>query len=713
MGYSPPIPDSSRLIDYGHSWVAPSTYPYSGTNIGMGVLPSDGEQWPNALKDALGIGSSGGTYTKTYIVPARAAGAATVFQLLDNMPSSGTIEGVWYIPAATQAGAATNTRGVGLYVGNWFAGTSPFSEYIFYGGSTLTSNQPFSIFNINSAQSTNGNTSGTVSAITGSPYFESLRYNNNGASPIPQELYWKSTLIGTGGSFADPGGVVVIRYGTRYRNFGVAASNLLKYSVFTGRFGSWWTPFSYAPISRPGAPEVNVTSAGAALNATSVPCSPLEFAVVSGSVVYFAGGVTATLTAAGLFGATSLTVSALPAAIPGNSQGHCPQTSIGFNGSYDSLSPSGINVWTHGVNDADDTNQDVNAWTETSRSVIARNMCSAWYNPYLGNWATVNGGGTWAAVSPPTSGVLPFQPDAYNGSGTAMSMWTGTVSGSPKVTISIGPAFEGGIVDLFVLGAAGTSLGVAGAITVDGTTPPQGTVTVNTSAVSTSALLVKTVTGTITAAASATVTGSGTNFAASDVGCLLIPASGTYPAGLIITAVASATSITVSSAITVTAVACTTNSWTPMVKRITGLSSGAHTVTLTITGSDSVANSVLMVYGLGIETLNPPTPVLWCNIPRCPSQNSTQKSNSVALNTASAAMIAGTATPLTGNTAEPALGNNVQLVDIDSLFGGASPIVSYFMADGLHPNSKGHRLMARTLFSVMQSRFTPDQLISR
>ena len=68
---------------------------------------------------------------------------------------------------------------------------------------------------------------------------------------------------------------------------------------------------------------------------------------------------------------------------------------------------------------------------------------------------------------------------------------------------------------------------------------------------------------------------------------------------------------------------------------------------------------------------------------------------------------------LSGNSAEPTLPSNVVYTDIDTLFApGGVPIGSYFF-DGLHFNSKGHRLMARTLFQIMRNKFTPDQLISR
>jgi hypothetical protein len=290
-----------------------------------------------------------------------------------------------------------------------------------------------------------------------------------------------------------------------------------------------------------------------------------------------------------------------------------------------------------------------------------------------------------------------------------MRQWTGS-PGAATVTIAIGPAFEGGTVDLLFLAPAGASLGVAGTVTVDGATPPQGPVTLNTSGVSTSGLLTFSPGGTIATAGTTTITGTGTAFTASMIGQLLTSTGGTVtlPAGTYITAVASATSITVNTTPAVGSGGVpTTHGWVPMVKRITGLAAGAHTVTFTTNTSDSVANSILLLYGLGLESQNPTTPIVWCNIARTPAQTGGQQTNATALNAATAAVLNGTATAF--GTAEPAFGTNVVLGDIDSAL-GVSP--AYFLADGLHPNSRGHRLIARTVLAKVQG-FTTDQLLAR
>jgi hypothetical protein len=149
-----------------------------------------------------------------------------------------------------------------------------------------------------------------------------------------------------------------------------------------------------------------------------------------------------------------------------------------------------------------------------------------------------------------------------------------------------------------------------------------------------------------------------------------------------------------------------------MVKRLTGLAAGAHTIVVTITGSDSVANSCLILMGMGAETVNPTTPLVWCNIARTPGQTAGQKTNSLNLNTDSAAVIAGTFTPIHTNSAEPAFGSNVAFQDIDSLLNGAST-TTFFLPDGLHPNARGHAELAAALFRTIRSRYTTEQLAAR
>ena len=699
------VPNSSRLVDWGHSWVAPPTYPYASSDVGVrpplgyeGAYPWNGEQWPWALRDALGVGT-GLQFTRTYQVPAVAAATDTT-TFLDYMPEDGTIEAVFYVPNGAATGNNTNYRTVQFQTQNYFIAT-PLGGVKFLSGTNMVQGTAITLFSINNNTGVNN---GTTTLQTNGIYFTAMRGQTSSALMIPQELYWSSTHTSSG--LADPGGTVIVRFGTRYRNYAVPGSTLLGQGTIAN--AGWLSTLSFQPISRPNAVEVNTTSSSASTT-TTIACTALKRPLQSGMVVNFAGGLSATLTADANFGATSITVSALASTIAANLQGHAITQYGSGGGTGETLSPSGVHTWTHGVNDANAATQDVSAWAETVRSCIARCSCPMWNWPNFGNFAYVNGGGTWGTLPKPGAG-LPLDIDDYNLYGVGFKYWTGTVSGSPSVTISIGPEFEGGVVDLTVLAIAGSNLGVAGTVTVDGATPPQGSVTLNTSGVSTTTLATRTDVAT-SATASTTVTGVSTNFTSADIGKVFIPTgtvTGSVPAGTVITAVASTTSITLSNSVTFTATTCSVNGYFPMTKRLTGLAAGAHTVTLTITGKDS-ANSALILYGLGLESVNPTTPVLWCNIARVPSQTSTQKTNAAALNTASAAVIAGTASALSGNTAEPAFGNNVQYVDVDTLFGQNG---AYFL-DGLHLNSRGHRLIARTLFSVIRNNFTPDQLMAR
>lgn len=722
MGWQPPLPNSSRLIDWGHSWVAPPPYPYASANIadtsilaGQGQYPHNGEQWPWALRDALGIGA-GGQYYKTYVVPAVAT-ASSVTTFLDYMIEDGTIEAIYYIPNGTLTGANSNTRKVQLSYDTWL-GFGVVSGVQFNSGTNGAQGVPIRIYSINDNTGIQSNPG--VFATNG-PYVSALRGTGNNTSTIlsPRGLYWVSTAVGSG--LADPGGTVLIRYGTRYRNYGVAGSTLLQMFFGFGT-GNWLTCMSLSPWSRPNGVEVNLT---AACSTSTIACQALEYPLLAGAIINFPGGISVTTSANANFRATSISLTGAPSStVPINSQGHALYQPGAASGYGETLSPTGINVWTHGVNDADAGVQDVNAWAECVRAVIARTICPVWDYAWQSNFAYTGGGGAWnplqvSASTPPTSGVpLAISDSSYNG--LPLEIWTGTVSGSPSFTMSLGPAFEGGNLDVMFLAIAGSSLGVAGTLTVDGSPPPsQNPCTINTSGMSTSGISVRTSTATqLTASASntVTVTGGTGDFSTTDIGKVLVAsvASGTLPAGSIITAVASASSITVippgGAALTfVTTGTVTVNGWYPMVKRITGLAQGAHTVTFTITGSDSTAQSAIVVYGIGIESNFPPTPAIWCNIARCPFQTSGQKTNAVALNTASSQVIAGSYTPLSGNSQEPKFPPNVQYVDLDSLFSASS---SYFI-DGLHFNSRGHRLMARTIFNVLQARYSPDELISR
>ena len=446
----------------------------------------------------------------------------------------------------------------------------------------------------------------------------------------------------------------------------------------------------------------------------------IQYALSSGMTINFPGGGIFTLTASAFAGATSLTGNLTGAAVVAHTQGSVSDSTIGLLGGYDVLNPSGINVWTHGLNDTAYT-QDNSAWGECVRASIARNLCAHMDYPNNatvteGNVVQTNGGGggAWSQQLPYPNGSIPILATNNVPTGTPLAKFTG-VATAASIAFSVGPSFEGGVLDLFLLAPAGTSVGYNGPVTVDGAQPPQGAVNVNTSAVSTSGLCTYS-TGTCTAAASVTVTTT-TQWPQTVIGDLFTAAAGTVPAGTVISAVGVNT-LTLSAAVTLAGVVGTARKWVPMVKRLTGLTAGAHTVTLTLNGADSTAGasqSCLLLVGLGRETIAPLTPVLWCNITRCPGEGSSVIA--LAYNAVSQAVIAGTASPATpasGTPAnvEPALPASVIYCDIDTLLGGSTSNAN-FGPDGFHLNSRGDRLMTDYLFAVIEGSLSPPQLISR
>ena len=478
---------------------------------------------------------------------------------------------------------------------------------------------------------------------------------------------------------------------------------------------SWLTPFCWGTATRPGAIDVNLAAqSNAGSNALNI--SNLRYPIAAGAVIQFPNGGTFTVGGSPIVvnanGAAAITGTGPTITQPIGTQGNVQNgTASPF---YESLSPSGINIWTHGINDADAATQDVPAWTETVRAVIARNCTSYLTQPvFNANWQGVTGtGGSWTQATPLAGGCMPGTQDQLLFGGPIVWSSTGAVAGGPSMAISVGPSFEGGVLDVFFLAPAGTNLGVTASILVDGATPPQGAVTVNTESVSTSGLLTNTNAGTTFTNTAGTLVGTGSpNFTPNDVGKLvtLTGGAGTLPPGTFVTGYTSASTVTISSTTGVTgATSCVLSQYVPMVTRLTGLAAGAHTITVNVTAK-TTNNSALFLLCLGAESSNPTTPVLWCNIARTPFQNTQQKTNSLALNTASAAVIGGTATPIAGNSQEPAFQQGVQYVDVDSVI-QQNPALFF---DGLHFNSRGHRLMARTLFNVIYRYLTQDQLMAR
>src|SRR5262249_31925854 len=142
----------------------------------------------------------------------------------------------------------------------------------------------------------------------------------------------------------------------------------------------------------------------------------------------------------------------------------------------------------------------------------------------------------------------------------------------------------------------------------------------------------------------------------------------------------------------------------PVVKRITGLSAGTHTITVTLTGIDATNGTAsLLFYGYGIEASNPTTAVAVANTAHTPSNGnypagSNLQTNITNLNTDLAAVVAGTATGVSGNTTEPALPSSVKVADIDTPLGASA---ANFAIDGIHPNDRGAVIIANAIYQTV------------
>lgn len=708
---------ANRLIVAGHSWAALPGVPYGNTDFAQSTaVPRSENQVGSLLRDMLG---SGGTTSRYIIgsVPAVAAGAtATADTVIGTVPEDALIEGVWFIPNGALTGAATNTREIQVGYQNWLT-YSPVAAYQLRSGNNLVAFEAVTMAVLAGGLLTDSvkyRSSDTVSApaYVTPPIVPPLYYKLAGTTQLPTPIVVRSLLVGTGHASIVPGGTVIVRIGTKYRNYAVNATRLCVSGFY---YGGWATFFSQQPYAYHNRLEVNVNGAGAAGGAVSIPCETLSRPIANGSQIVFQNGVTATLTAGAGFLANSLTVSALSGAVPAGQQGHGYVVSGGGNG--ESSTPLGLHLFLWGVNDVVLASIDRVAWRECVRAVIARASCPYFAPATQANVVTTAGNGAgaaWASITPPNGGQ--FASVFGNTAAGAAYKFTGAVGATPaKLDIAIGPAFEGGTIDLFFLAEGGASHGAAATITVDGATPPSGVTTINTSGASpvennsnTGATF-----GTTSASTAATSSAAVNQLS---VGLLVSNATNLAP-GTYITAInAAGTGLTLSQ----NALATNSNEvwgvrgFVPMVKRLTGLAAGAHTITITLTGIDATDKSAaLWFYGYGLESNDPATPILWCNIAKTPSLTAGQKTNCDTLNADTQAVINGT-TPsgggLAGNSLDPAFGRNVVYADIDTVIGQTA---KFFLSDGLHLNSRGNGMLARYLYGLMKARFSTQQLVSR
>lgn len=704
---------ANRLIVAGHSWTALPGVPYANTDFAQSTaVPRDQNQLPSILRDMLGNGGTSARFITAQVPDVAAGATATTSWVIGTLPEESFVEGVWFIPNGSLTGANTNTRELRLAYQNWL-GTNVFAAVQLKSGVNLTAFQELTMNVFAGALLTDA--AKAKSADTTPSYGRSsslmiqpLWYAAGGAVQHPTPLIFQSAVIGTGHASIQPGGTVIVRLGSKYRNYGVNATRLWNSGVY---FGGWASYMSHVPAAYLNRYEVNVT-ATAAVSATTIAVEALAKPIPSGAVVTFQNGATATLTAAAGFLASSLTVSALAAQVPIGQQGHSDYpASVGTG---ESLSPLGLHLFLWGVNDANQTGLiDEPAWRESVRAVCARACC-----PYFmpGGSANIvstlgNGAGTpvWDNATAPPGGQFDLL-HPNTGAGAFRRYRGGIGATAAKLDIVVGPAFQDSIIDLFFLAEAGTSRGGAATITVDGATPPQGVVTVNTSGAST-VQNTGTLAGTFSTTSGSTAATSTVTQNQLVVGQIVDNATnlakGTYVAAINGTAVTlSQNAIATNSGQT-----WTNRGFVPMVKRLTGLATGAHTVTITLTGMDASDGSAAFWFlGYGIESSDPTTPVLWCNIAKTPSQTTQQKIDTATLNTDSLSVINGTATMLAGNTAEPALTPNVVYADIDSII---NQTTKFFLNDGLHPNSRGAGMLARYLYGLLKNRFSTQQLAAR
>lgn len=128
----------------------------------------------------------------------------------------------------------------------------------------------------------------------------------------------------------------------------------------------------------------------------------------------------------------------------------------------------------------------------------------------------------------------------------------------------------------------------------------------------------------------------------------------------------------------------------PMVKILTGLSAGAHTITITIDSIDATDGSAqFLLHWDGPIGLNPANEVRWLNVARVPS-GAMSDADVALFNTDLANVLAGTATPPSGNSTEPGHGARVKIVDIDTVLAKST---ANFDGVGTHPNDRGHLLV--------------------
>jgi hypothetical protein len=706
----------------GHSYASPPSDPYSynGWNgifgTGQNGVNNFQRAWPSILRNMLGMGRSTDNVLSASFPSAVAANDATT--LIGMLPEEAWIDYCALLPNSTITGAATNNRAYSLQV-------SPSQSATY---STIA-RLPFSSSSVSIAGGTYGG------MLDMGKVQQSLAPNNQNAYRDASNAYvmtgstvpgvgvirFVSTHIGTG--IADPGGIIYVRYNTRFRNHAISGASLSLSGIYQGGWAGWfahrprtqsyWNQPTNGYVGAPG--DVNVT-ANAAISATSISCDPLAAPIYSGAIVTFNNGVVATLTASAAVNATSITVSALSAAVPLGSQGH-PRNST--TSGYESLVGIGQIATNWGINDAGSASYDRQAIIETQRSIIANASCAYMSGATQSNIQYSAGNGSaaaWASHAQPAGGQF-WNPQSYTSSNVLptgeVKKFTGAVGATPPtITIKIGPAFEGGTIDLFFLALAGSNNGGIATISVDG---GAATNTVDTNNISATA---NKYTLTSTAISGTTLTKASSFLDPNYLGAFVAGTGitpGTYISSIAAAGTNTSNTATMSASGTTGTVDINLLGFVPMVKRLTGLAAGAHSIVITLTAMSTASASnpaSFFFYGYGIEpsnTISPDlsAPVAVLNTARIPNTSgypagATTNTNAAQMNSDLVAILNGTATKIGSNTTEPSLNGQAFIVDIDTVLGGPSSSLN-FSTDGVHLNARGNAIVAQTVFNGINS----------
>lgn len=704
----------SRLAFYGHSFLAPTNAPYGFEGVpwvaGGANGSVEGARYPDLLAAALGVDTS--TRFLKFQWPASGTAGASSNTVI-TVPDEGALEALHLNPNASLTGVGTNTRAYNLFFSRNSALLSVAYRSLTVGNNTVAF-QDLPIMDYSSAWSDT-----TLAYQDNTGTMRVLPVQMSGTQPLATGIgmgqscfVFQSAAVGTG--LADNGGEGVIRWGGKLRNFAVGSSRLVRCGNY---HGGWAAPLMGRPPRHTLGPEVNATP-GESAGATSLRCDALEQPVPSGWKIEMSGGVIATTTAIANVGATTISVSALSGGVALGEQGHARHpNAIG----YPTLTPLATTVLGWGRNDAV-----FSASPErTGYKEALRFVASLASSPYLqpadrANVQVAAGNGTGAAWTAMTS---------YAG-GPFLIPWTsqfrapwrfrGAVGGTPPtITIKVGPAFSGQPIDLFFAGVAGTNHGAQATITASSSFNGGTACTISTTNLCTADNLYNptSMTGTISGTTSLALTGTPTfeaNF--EQVGWAIRGhgnPGGALATGARIASVVDATHCTLDLASTNgNVIIDEIAGYSPMVKRLVGLSAGAKTITITLTGIDSAFSDAEFIFlGYGIES-TPETPVVVVGAAKAPSDSGdwTDIDN---VNTDARAVIAGTATnPNAGNSTEPALQSSVRWVDIDTPM-GSGIVTANWGPDGYHPSNKGYLIHADTLAAAIRRNYTTDQLIAK